>query len=136
MSIEREHGKTYQSGEARRIGGWFDPRGRGLGMWALAVHRITGIGLVVYLVVHLLVLSLLVQGQAGWDAFIALARTPAFLALDVILIAGVLIHGLNGVRVTLIGVGFGLRRQGSAFVGLMMAVAVVVAYVAWRILAN
>lgn len=136
MGIERDHGKTYQRGLARRTGSWFDPRGRGLGLWALAVHRITGIGLVVYLVVHLLVLGILLQGQGGWDAFIALARTPVFLALDVILIAGALIHGLNGVRLTLIGMGFGLRRQGSTFVGLMAVAAAVVVPVAWRILAG
>lgn len=136
MDIEREHDQTYQDGAARRVGGWLDPRGRGLGMWAFAMHRITGIGLVVYLVFHLLVLSILAQGQAGWDSFVALARTPVFLALDIVLIAGVLIHGLNGVRVTLNGVGFGLRRQGSAFVGLMVVAAIALVYASWRIFAS
>ena len=31
--------------------GWFDPRGRALGSWAFAVNRITGLGLVFYLIV-------------------------------------------------------------------------------------
>jgi succinate dehydrogenase / fumarate reductase, cytochrome b subunit len=43
----------------RRAGRWFDVRRRKLGMWAYALNRITGIGLVVYLYLHLAVLSLL-----------------------------------------------------------------------------
>ena len=37
------------------------------------------------------------------DAFVSLARSPFFLTFDVILLAGILIHGLNGLRVTLTG---------------------------------
>jgi succinate dehydrogenase / fumarate reductase cytochrome b subunit len=88
-----------QGSKLRRTLLWGDVRNRKLGMWAYALNRITGIGLVVYLYLHLLVLSSLGQGAAGWDAFIALAKTPVFLALDVILLVGLLIHGLNGLRV-------------------------------------
>jgi succinate dehydrogenase / fumarate reductase cytochrome b subunit len=135
MDVERQRDQTYQAGEERRAASWLAPRGRGLGMWAFAVHRITGIGLVVYLVFHLLALSILAQGQAGWDAFVALARTPVFLVLDVVLIAGVLVHSLNGVRVALAGMGFGLRQQKPAFVALMVVAAIALAYASWRIFA-
>jgi len=49
-----------------------------------------------YLYLHLAVLSMLLRGPGAWDAFVSLARTPYFLTLDVILLAGILIHGLNG----------------------------------------
>ncbi len=136
MDAEREHDQTYESTEARRVIGWLDPRGRGLGMWAFAVHRITGIGLVAYLLLHLLVLSILAQGQAGWDSFVALAQTPVFLALDVVLIAGILLHGLNGIRVALLGTGYGLRRQKPAFVGLVIVAAILLALASFRIFAS
>jgi len=93
-------------------------------MWAYTLNRITGIGLVVYLYLHLIILSMLAGGPDSWDPFVALARSPAFLALDVILIAGWLIHGLNGLRVTLTGFGLGLRAQKRMFVGLMLLAAV------------
>lgn len=89
-------------------------------MWAYTLNRVTGIGLVVYLYLHLIVLSMLAGGPDMWDPFVNLARSPLFLALDVILIAGWLIHGLNGIRVTLTGLGFGTRSQKSLFVGLML----------------
>lgn len=108
--------ERQQESKLRRALLWGDVRGRGLGMWAYALNRITGIGLVVYLYLHLVVLSLLAQGAAGWDAFIALAKTPLFLALDVILLVGLLIHGLNGLRVTLNALNIGVAAQKQLFV--------------------
>lgn len=105
----------------RRVAQWADVRRRGLGMWAYTLNRITGIGLVVYLYLHLAVLSLLATGPDAWDTFVAIARTPAFLVLDVILLAGLLIHGLNGIRVTLNGFGVGVKAQKWMFAGLMLA---------------
>lgn len=99
---------------------WFDPRNRGLGMIAFILNRITAIGLVVYLAIHLVVLSLLAFGENSWDAFITIARSPLLLVLDIILIAGVLIHGLNGVRLTLIGMGIAVNQQKLLFVILMV----------------
>ncbi len=99
---------------------WFDFRSWRLGMLAYILNRVTAIGLVVYLYLHLFVLSKLIGGAAQWDSFIALARSPLFLALDVILLAGILIHGLNGLRVALTGFGFGVRAQKPLFVALML----------------
>ncbi len=110
--------------KVRRAGRWFDVRRRKLGMWAYALNRITGIGLVVYLYLHLAVLSLLLRGPGSWDSFVSLARAPYFLALDVILLAGILIHGLNGLRVTLTGFDVGVKAQKALF-GALMLVAVV-----------
>lgn len=103
---------------------WFDFRSRRLGMIAYILNRVTAIGLVLYLYIHLAVLALLTQGPSGWDPFIKIARTPWFLMLDVILLAGILIHGLNGVRVALTGFGVGVRGQKPLFVALMIVAAV------------
>ena len=67
---------TLKHPKIRRAGRWFDVRRRKLGMWAYALNRITGIGLVVYLYLHLVVLSLLTRGPGAWDAFVSLARRP------------------------------------------------------------
>ncbi len=49
----------------RRAGRWFDLRRRRMGMWAYALNRITGIGLVVYLYLHLVILSQLLGGPGS-----------------------------------------------------------------------
>jgi succinate dehydrogenase / fumarate reductase, cytochrome b subunit len=90
---------------------WFDVRKRGLGQVAFSMNRITGLGLVFYLYLHLTILSQLLIGPSAWSGFLRLATTPVFLGLDVILIAGILTHGLNGLRVALIGSGFVPDRQ-------------------------
>ncbi len=133
MNLESDYGKPLHIPMRRRIFNWVDPRGRGLGMWAFVLNRVTGIGLVVYLILHLVVLSLLAAGEATWDAFIQLARSPLILIMDVVLIAGLLIHGLNGIRVGLVGLGFGVRNQKSAFAVLMAVAFIVLIYAALRI---
>jgi succinate dehydrogenase / fumarate reductase cytochrome b subunit len=112
-----------------RASRWLDVRRRKLGMWAYALNRITGIGLVVYLYLHLVVLSLLLRGQAAWDVFVTVARSPYVLALDVLLLAGILIHGLNGLRIALTGFGIGVGAQKALFV-LVMVVSAVTLWVA------
>jgi len=103
---------------------WFDFRSGRLGMLAYILNRVTAIGLVVYLYLHLAVLSMLAGGASNWDPFIQIARAPLFLTLDVILLAGILIHGLNGVRVTLTGFGVGVRSQKLMFIVLMLVGAI------------
>lgn len=122
-------------GPARRRGivGWFDPRGRRLGGLAFILNRLTGLGLVLYLYLHLVILSLLVQGPGAWDTFVDIALSPPFLALDVVLLTGMLIHGLNGIRVGLVGLGFVASRQRALFIAAMVIAAFVAFVGALRI---
>ena len=82
-----------------------------LGGMAFLVNRAAGLGLVAYLYLHLLMLSMLARGPDAWDSFIDLALSPPFLAIDAVLVAGLAIHAVNGIRVLLIGVGLVARRQ-------------------------
>ncbi|HYN47877.1 MAG TPA: hypothetical protein VER83_03365 [Candidatus Nanopelagicales bacterium] len=123
------------TGPAQRPGflGWFDPRGRRLGGLAFIVNRLTGIGLVVYLYMHLAILSLLVQGPDAWDTFVNIALSPPVLVFDVVLLAGMLIHGLNGIRVGLVGLGLVASRQKALFIAAMVIAAFVTFVGALRI---
>ncbi len=87
---------------------WFNLKGKHVGFWAYVVMRLSAIGLVLYLFLHLVILSQLAMGPAQWDGFVALAKSPAFLLLDIVLIIGILAHGLNGIRLSLIGFGIGV----------------------------
>lgn len=113
--------------QLKNIWQWGDIRKRNLGMIAYVLNRLTGIGLTVYLFLHLMVLSALTRGPAAWDEFLALAKSPPVLVMDVVLLAGLLIHGLNGLRVTLNGFGVGVTAQKSLFLGLMALAGVLTA---------
>ncbi len=122
-----------RSTPGRALQAWFNPIRRSAGFLAFVLMRLTGIGLVVYLIMHLIVLSTLVQGEAAWDSFVALAKQPAFLLLDVVLIAGILIHMLNGLRVSMIGLGFGTDSHKGIFWTLMVVAFLLLAYAAWLV---
>lgn len=120
----QQESRTYPEQYPRQPGkrvlsGWFAPWKRSLGTWGFVLNRVAGLGLVAYLYLHLVVLSKLLRGPEGWNAFIILSKSPGYLILDVILIAGILGHGLNGLRVALIGTGVLVRWQRQLFYGLM-----------------
>ena len=94
---------------------WFDVRGRSMSTLAFALNRLTAVGLTIYLFLHLAVLSLLVRGPESWDSFVALAKNPFFLLLDVVLLFGVVYHMANGIRVALVGMGIGHPRHKTLF---------------------
>src|SRR5271157_5046192 len=126
MNINPLQNKNLQEPAAQKIANWFDFRSRSLGMLAFALNRITGIGLVFYLCLHLVALSQLFGGEKSYSSFLALVSSPIFFILDVVLMAGALIHGLNGIRVALFGFGIGVRNQRSEFIFLMAAALILI----------
>jgi succinate dehydrogenase / fumarate reductase cytochrome b subunit len=89
-------------------------------MLAFMLRRMTGIGLVAYLYLHLAVLNRLRSGPQAWDSFISLVRSPLFLALDGLLLFGLIFHALDGMRVTLVGLGRGLSAQKALFWAILL----------------
>ena len=121
---------------ARKLPGpvaWFDLRNRSTGHLAFSLNRITGLGLVVYLYLHLGVLTLLLGGEDSWNGFIEVATLPLFLGLDVLLVFGLLVHGLNGTRLALIGSGYVPNRHKAMFWSLMVFGAIVLVYTALHV---
>ena len=98
---------------------WFNPAHRHAGSIGLAVNRIAGLGLVLYLFLHLAVLSQLAIGPQAYDGFVAMMKSPVFIFGEFLVVAAVLIHGLNGLRIALTSFGFGVRVQRQLLLGLM-----------------
>jgi len=97
---------------------------KGVGMWAWLLFRISGLILVAYLFVHIGIIS---QGNlTGASVLDTLFRTfdsPFLVFLDFLLVAAVLYHGLNGVRIILMDLGYGIRQHKLVFVGVMTVAA-------------
>jgi succinate dehydrogenase / fumarate reductase cytochrome b subunit len=123
-----QRGPVRRKGAGPAVTGWFDPRGRRLEGRAFALNRIAGIGLVVYLYLHLGILSILLAGASAWSDLLQVATSRTFLVFDVILLFGLLFHGLNGIRVGLVGSGVMTRRQRGLLWGAMGLVTVAIAY--------
>jgi succinate dehydrogenase / fumarate reductase cytochrome b subunit len=96
------------------------------GMWAWMLHRITGLGLVFYIFLHTVLMSVsLIRGPKAFDAtLLILMGNPVFEFLDTLLLAAVLYHSLNGIRILLfdLGIGLSLASQKILF-WVLMAIA-------------
>ncbi len=94
---------------------WFEVRFKPSGMLAFMLHRITGLGLVAYLFLHLALLNQLRQGPGAWNAFVETMRSPWVTFLDAVLLLGILIHGLNGMRLAMVQAGILVGYQKVLF---------------------
>lgn len=104
---------------------WFNPIGRQAGGWAFILNRITALGLTFYLYLHLVVLGQLANGPEGYNNFLDLIHNPIFIAGELLVVAGGIIHGFNGVRIVLTTFGVSVTSQKQLFY-VLMAIAVVV----------
>ncbi len=119
----------------QKIWNWIDWRGRREGGLGFILMRLTAIGLVFYLALHLTMLSNLARGPEAWDSFITLVKNPIFVVGDAVLIFGLVYHAINGIRVTILGLGWGSKYQAQLFWGAFLLSMVLTAIMVAGILA-
>lgn len=90
----------------------------GEGQFAWVLHRVTGLGVLLFLVVHILDTFLIVFGPDLYNEIIELYRHPLVRLSEVGLAGAVLYHALNGIRITLMDFFPALLdRQRALFYG-------------------
>jgi succinate dehydrogenase / fumarate reductase cytochrome b subunit len=73
------------------------------GQWAWILHRISGLGVLAFLCLHIVDTSLLLAGEAAYNHLIrAVYQQWWFQPLEIALGAALVFHALNGLRVILI----------------------------------
>ena len=85
------------------------------GMVAQVVQRVSGLLLLFYLFVHVHTVRELSAGSVAFNHAIAQFKSPFFRLLEIALLGTVILHALNGIRITLIDLGVGLKRQRQLF---------------------
>lgn len=80
--------------------GWVGYRG-GSGYYAWWLHRITGLGVLLFLAVHIVETFLIGFGPEIYDRALAVYNAPFWRVMEVGLVFAVLYHALHGVRITL-----------------------------------
>jgi succinate dehydrogenase / fumarate reductase cytochrome b subunit len=73
-------------------------RGR-VGMWAWILHRVTGLGVVFFLIWHILDIFLMALGPDEFNRFLVIYKAAPFRILEVFLIFSLLFHAFNGARI-------------------------------------
>ena len=75
------------------------------GYLAWLLHRVTGLGLTLYLLMHIWVIHHISRGRQSFDAVMGVVQSPLFHILEIALLGAVVFHGLNGIRIILIDYG-------------------------------
>lgn len=73
-----------------------------VGMWSWVLHRITGVAIFFFLLVHVLDTALVRLSPEAYNAVINTYKTPLIGVAELGLVAAILYHALNGLRVILI----------------------------------
>ena len=74
----------------------------GIGQWSWFLHRVTGVGVLLFLFIHILDTALIMVGPVWYDRILQVYRMPIFGLMEIGLFAAVLYHALNGVRIIVI----------------------------------
>lgn len=73
----------------------------GEGQWSYALHRLTGIGVFLFLLIHILDTFLILFGPGPYNHAMDLYKAAWFRPAEILLAAAVFYHAGNGVRITL-----------------------------------
>ena len=73
-------------------------------------HRLSGLGLLAYMVLHIIETANRIRGEEAWAGLMALFASPPFKVIEYLLFAMAVFHMMNGVRLMLIELGFFLGR--------------------------
>ncbi|MES1212396.1 MAG: succinate dehydrogenase, cytochrome b556 subunit [Leifsonia sp.] len=100
--------------QPRRLAGTLY-RGRE-GMWSWVLHRITGVAIFFFLLIHVLDTSLVRISPDAYNSVINEYKTPILGLGELALVAAIGLHALNGLRIILIDFwGWGTRHQRLMF---------------------
>jgi succinate dehydrogenase / fumarate reductase cytochrome b subunit len=100
-----------------------------IGMWSWVLHRITGVAIFFFLLVHVLDTALVRVSPEAYNAVINTYKTPIIGLAELGLVAAILFHGLNGIRVILID----FWRKGAKYQNVMFWIVIAIALVIFAI---
>ena len=95
-----------------------------VGMWSWVLHRITGVAIFFFLLVHILDTALVRVSPEAYNVVIATYQTPLIGVAELGLVAAILYHGLNGIRVSLID----FWSKGAKYQNVMFWIVVGIAF--------
>ncbi len=92
-------------------GGWVWAGRHKLERYLYLLHRITGLGMILFVMVHLCMTTIFrIQGQDVWEATMRILHNPYFKIGEYLVIVAFTYHALNGLRLIIQELGFALGR--------------------------
>ncbi len=104
---------------------WLGYRG-GAGQVAWVLHRLTGVGVLLFFVIHVVDTMFIAYGPELYNKVMAIYRMPVFRYGEIALAAALLYHALNGTRITILDFWPELgRKQRALFYAEMVLFAII-----------
>ncbi|HVN75732.1 MAG TPA: hypothetical protein VMT19_05395 [Thermoanaerobaculaceae bacterium] len=99
-------------GHPNRLGiwGWLGGGRWGAERYLYTLHRLTGLGLLAYFLLHILVTSSRALGEARWAQAMGAVSGPMFKVGEYLVFLAFAFHAVNGIRLGIIELGFGVGR--------------------------
>ena len=76
------------------------------GHYAFLLHRLTGLGTLLFLIIHILDTATVYYFPALYEHAIELYRSTPFMIGEILLVFAVIYHGVNGIRIALVDLRF------------------------------
>jgi succinate dehydrogenase / fumarate reductase cytochrome b subunit len=73
-------------------------------------HRLTGLGLIAYMLLHIIETANRMRGEEAWIGLMGLFGSLPFKIIEYLLFAAAVFHALNGVRLLMTELGFFLGK--------------------------
>ena len=86
--------------------GWLGGGRYGVERYLYTLHRLTGLGVLFYFVLHILVNLSRAWGRTGWESLMGTFQNPFFMLGEYLVFVGFVFHALNGLRLVFIELGF------------------------------
>ena len=97
-------------GRPNRLGvtGWLGGGRWGFERYMYTLHRVTGLGLLLYFLLHIVVTSFRAGGEKWWQAAMGAVKGPVFTVGEYLVFAAFAFHAVNGIRLVLAELGFAI----------------------------
>jgi fumarate reductase subunit D len=104
-------------------------------LWLAALlHRLSGLGLAVFLPLHFLTLGLAIDGEARLESFLGWSDAPAVKISEAVLMFLLAVHALGGLRLlALENLAWHDGQKRNAALAAALAAAIAIAYLAWML---
>jgi succinate dehydrogenase / fumarate reductase cytochrome b subunit len=83
---------------ARSLGSALRYKGNA-GMWTWLLHRVTGLGILAFLIIHVADTAIVVYNPEFYDHTLEIYKSPLFRMAELLIFFAVVYHALNGLRI-------------------------------------
>jgi succinate dehydrogenase / fumarate reductase cytochrome b subunit len=92
--------------------GWLGGGRYGVERYAYILHRLTGLGILAYFLIHIFVTGARLGGPVQWDETMAYLGKPVFKIGELLVFLAFVYHAINGIRLAIVELGYMIGKPG------------------------